>query len=130
MDLDGLGSFVSAVGIPAAFAFGLLFIGWRVAKGLMPHAVAIMTKHSTLIDAITEAQPVQNALHQRQVDLQGDTVRILDELREQHNATDAPFSTVHTNEALGHCAETLGAMADDDKAAAKLHANQMKKAVE
>ena len=55
MNLEELGRFLSFVGIPAGFAFGLLVMIWRVLKAIAPYGHDVFQRHTELVNTLEES---------------------------------------------------------------------------
>ena len=55
MSLEEVGRFLSFVGIPAGFAFGLLLMIWRVLKAIAPYGHDAFRRHTALVDMLEQS---------------------------------------------------------------------------
>jgi hypothetical protein len=55
MSLEQIGRFLSFVGIPAGFAFGLLLMVWRVLRAIAPYGHDVMQRHAALVNTLEES---------------------------------------------------------------------------
>jgi hypothetical protein len=69
MGLDELGRFISQIGIPAGFAFGLLLLIWQVIKLLGPYGRDLYAHHTSLVKTLELTLKEQSVNAEQQLSL-------------------------------------------------------------